>query len=94
MVMNRYSSRAVSGFNPENLYLIEFTWQDVTQSPHSVHDKPGFSFLVFCFNTLTMQQVKQIEYELNNRPRKTLGWKTPIQVFMANFTNNSVALES
>ena len=46
------------------------------------------------FNTLTMQQVKQIEYELNNRPRKTLGWKTPIQVFMANFTNNSVALES
>lgn len=46
------------------------------------------------FNTLTSQQIKQIEYELNNRPRKTLGWKTPIQIFMANFTNNSVALES
>lgn len=46
------------------------------------------------FNSLTLQQIKQIEYELNNRPRKTLGWKTPIQVFMANFTNNHVALES
>ena len=46
------------------------------------------------FNTLTLQQIKQIEYELNNRPRKTLGWKTQIQVFMANFTNNSIALES
>lgn len=45
------------------------------------------------FNTLTLQQIKQIEHELNNRPRKTLGWKTPIQVFMANFTNNHVALE-
>ena len=45
------------------------------------------------FKTLTMQQIKRIEYELNNRPRKTLGWKTPLQVFMANFTNNSVALE-
>jgi len=45
------------------------------------------------FNTLTLQQIKHIEDELNNRPRKTLGWKTPIQVFMANFTINSVALE-
>jgi IS30 family transposase len=37
------------------------------------------------FKILTMQQIKQIERELNNRPRKTLGWKTPLQVFMANF---------
>ena len=46
------------------------------------------------FKTLTMQQIKRIEYELNSRPRKTLGWKTPLQVFMANFTNHPVALGS
>lgn len=45
------------------------------------------------FKILTWQQIKQIERELNNRPRKTLGWKTPLHVFMANFTNNTVALE-
>ena len=45
------------------------------------------------FNSLSNKKIKQIESELNNRPRKTLGWKTPVQVFMANFVNKSVALE-
>lgn len=37
-------------------------------------------------DTLSANQVKNIEQELNNRPRKLLNWKTPLQVFMANFT--------
>ena len=44
------------------------------------------------FNTLSVTQIKQIEQDLNTRPRKSLGWKTPLQVFMANFMKNSVAL--
>lgn len=45
------------------------------------------------FKTLTMAQIKKIENDLNNRPRKSLMWKTPLQVFMTNFTKNNVALE-
>jgi IS30 family transposase len=41
-----------------------------------------------------MNQIKLIEQNLNNRPRKSLGWKTPLQVFMANFIKNPVALAS
>ena len=37
-------------------------------------------------NTLSWDQIKLIEQEINNRPRKLLNWKTPLQVFMANFT--------
>jgi IS30 family transposase len=35
-----------------------------------------------------------IEDRLNNRPRKSLGWKTPMQVFLSNFVkpNQNVAL--
>jgi transposase, IS30 family len=33
------------------------------------------------FTTLTQDQVKQVEFRLNNRPRKCLGYKTPLEVF-------------
>ena len=33
------------------------------------------------FNTISDDQIKKIEYLLNSRPRKRLGWKTPYEVF-------------
>lgn len=41
-------------------------------------------------STLTDQELRMIEYELNNRPRERLGFKTPHQVFWG--SNKSVAL--
>ena len=42
---------------------------------------------------VTIEQLKIIENKLNNRPRKSLQWKTPLQVFMAIFDlPNPVAL--
>ncbi len=42
---------------------------------------------------VTIEQLKIIENKLNNRPRKSLQWKTPLQVFMAIFDkHNFVAL--
>ena len=32
------------------------------------------------FNEVTEQQLKEVEYSLNNRPRKVLGYKTPSEV--------------
>jgi len=40
------------------------------------------------FATVSEERIREIEYKLNTRPRKRLGWKTPLQVF-----NQSVALE-
>lgn len=40
------------------------------------------------FATVSEERIRDIEYRLNTRPRKRLGWKTPLQVF-----NQSVALE-
>ncbi len=37
------------------------------------------------------ERVSQIENKLNNRPRKSLQWKTPLQVFMANFETSKVS---
>ncbi|WP_211227765.1 IS30 family transposase, partial [Flavobacterium suncheonense] len=31
------------------------------------------------FNNITIQQIKEAEYSLNNRPRKVLGYKTPAE---------------
>jgi IS30 family transposase len=36
----------------------------------------------FDFTKLTKKQVKEVEYALNTRPRKTLGYRTPIEVFL------------
>ena len=33
------------------------------------------------FENITKQQIVEIENRLNHRPRKTLGWKTPYEVF-------------
>lgn len=33
------------------------------------------------FRTVSNQQIKQIEYLLNSRPKKRLDWKTPYEIF-------------
>jgi len=33
------------------------------------------------FRTITDEEIRRVEYLLNSRPRKRLGWKTPYQVF-------------
>ncbi len=43
------------------------------------------------FRTISNKQIKQIEYLLNTRPRKRLGYKTPYEVF---FKMTGVALQS
>lgn len=42
------------------------------------------------FNLVTNEQIRQVEYLINSRPRKRLGWKTPYQVF---YEMTGVALE-
>lgn len=41
------------------------------------------------FGTIPDEAIKAVEEALNNRPRKRLGWKTPLEAF-----NESVALQS
>ena len=41
------------------------------------------------FATITDEQIQIVETALNNRPRKRLGWRTPLEVF-----NQSVAIQS
>lgn len=33
------------------------------------------------FNLISEEELKFVQNELNNRPRKTLGWRTPKEVF-------------
>ena len=33
------------------------------------------------FTTIPDEEIKRVEYDLNNRPRKRLGYKTPLEVF-------------
>lgn len=40
------------------------------------------------FATVSDMRIREIEHRLNTRPRKRLGWKTPLQIF-----NQSVALK-
>ena len=43
------------------------------------------------FRAVTDEQIRRVEYLLNTRPRKRLGWKTPYQVF---YELTGVALQS
>lgn len=43
------------------------------------------------FKAVSNEEIKRIEYLLNSRPRKRLGWKTPYEVF---YELTGVALES
>jgi IS30 family transposase len=43
------------------------------------------------FRNITDEEIRMVEYLLNSRPRKRLGWKTPYQVF---YELTGVALES
>jgi len=43
------------------------------------------------FRDITDEEIRMVEYLLNTRPRKRLGWKTPYQVF---YELTGVALES
>ena len=36
------------------------------------------------FKNVDMTQLKMIQYKLNNRPRKVLGYKTPLEVLELN----------
>lgn len=40
------------------------------------------------FAKITDEDIQRVEYSLNTRPRKRLGWRTPLEVF-----NSSVALQ-
>jgi transposase, IS30 family len=43
-------------------------------------------------NVITEDQIKEIEYKLNNRPRKCLGYRTPHQVLSKHLKNLGVQL--
>ncbi|HUX35584.1 MAG TPA: IS30 family transposase, partial [Candidatus Paceibacterota bacterium] len=43
------------------------------------------------FRCITDEEIQMVEYLLNSRPRKRLGWKTPYQVF---YELTGVALQS
>jgi IS30 family transposase len=33
------------------------------------------------FSKISKKELKRVQYELNERPRKTLNWKSPLDVF-------------
>jgi IS30 family transposase len=43
------------------------------------------------FNDITLKQLKEAEYKLNNRPRKVLGYKTPSQMMQEEINAKSVS---
>ena len=43
------------------------------------------------FNNITLKQIKEVQYKLNNRPRKVLGYKTPNQMMQEEIKAKSVA---
>lgn len=46
-----------------------------------------------CLTELPDSYLNQVAEKLNNRPRKSLNWKTPLHVFMNNFKPKTVALD-
>ena len=43
------------------------------------------------FDTINQQQIKEIQYKINNRPRKNLKFFSPKEIFFAYLQNNKVA---
>jgi len=45
---------------------------------------------------LSDEEIARVEYALNTRPRKRLGWKTPLEVFLKelNRTNNRIKINN
>ena len=50
--------------------------------------RPIFPFKSTNFADVSDEEVSMVEYMLNTRPRKRLGWETPLEAF-----NASVALD-
>ena len=45
------------------------------------------------FNTITNEQLQQVEYLLNTRPRKRLNWLTPFEVFSKELNQFNIILK-
>lgn len=43
------------------------------------------------FENITNKEIQYVQHKLNNRPRKKLGFLTPIEFYFTNFTNQKVA---
>jgi IS30 family transposase len=43
------------------------------------------------FDILNNQQIKEIQYKINNRPRKNLNFYSPKEIFLLNLQNKKVA---
>jgi IS30 family transposase len=43
------------------------------------------------FNSITLKQIKEAQYKLNNRPRKVLGYKTPNQMMQEEIQTKSIS---
>jgi len=43
------------------------------------------------FDNINEQQIKKIQYKINNRPRKNLNFYSPKEIFFRNLQNNKVA---
>ena len=46
------------------------------------------------FKTVTQEEIDDVVEEINNRPRKCLGYFTPFEVFFAKLNNQRVAIQS
>ena len=48
------------------------------------------------FREVDNEEISKVEYALNNRPRKRLSWKTPLEVFLKelNHTNNYIKINN
>lgn len=51
-------------------------------------DIRGFISKGIKFETITNEELLDITWKLNTRPRKCLNWKTPFQVFYSKYENN------
>lgn len=45
------------------------------------------------FTMISQEEIQQVEYLLNTRPRKRLGWKTPLEVFSKELNRFNIILK-